>query len=59
MAIDRTSNFALVRRMESAGKMEAAQFLRDFIEAVPYHIHTALTDNGIQFTSRQRDIYDS
>jgi transposase InsO family protein len=59
VAIDRTSNFALVRRMESAGKMEAAQFLRDFIEAVPYHIHTALTDNGIQFTSRQRDIYDS
>ena len=59
VAIDRTSKFAFVRLVESAGKMEAAQFLRDFIEAVPYRIHTVLTDNGIQFTSRQRDIYDS
>ena len=39
--------------------MEAAQFLRDFIAAVPCRIHTVLTDNGIQFTSRRRDIYDS
>ena len=59
MAIDRTSKFAFVRLVESAGKMEAAQFLRDFIEAVPHPIHTVLTDNGIQFTSRQRDSYDS
>jgi hypothetical protein len=40
VAIDRTSKFAFVRRVESAGKMDAAQFLRDFIEAVPCHIHT-------------------
>ena len=59
VAIDRTSKFVFVRLVESAGKMEAAQFLRDFIEAVPYRIHTVLTDNGIQFTSCQRDIYDS
>jgi hypothetical protein len=26
--------------------MEAAQFLRDLVEAVPYRIHTVLTDNG-------------
>ena len=25
--------------------------------AVPYKIHTVLTDNGIQFTNRKRDIY--
>ena len=58
MAIDRTSKFAFVRLVESAGKMEAAQFLRDLIEAVPYRIHTVLTDNGIQFTNRRTDIYD-
>ncbi|CAO4157279.1 hypothetical protein DHODJN_25925 [Methylorubrum extorquens] len=59
VAIDRTSKFVFVRLVESAGKMEAAQFLRDFIEAVPYRIHTVLTDNGVQFTSRRQDIYDS
>ena len=39
--------------------MEAAEFLRDLVEAVPYAIHAVLTDNGIQFTSRARDIWDS
>jgi hypothetical protein len=34
----------------------AAQFLRDLIEAVPYRVHTVLTDNGIQFTTRARDV---
>jgi hypothetical protein len=28
------------------------------VEAVAYKIHTVLTDNGIQFTTRERDIYD-
>jgi transposase InsO family protein len=32
--------------------MEAAQFLRDLLQAPPYRIHTVLTDNGIQFTNR-------
>ena len=59
VAMDRTSKFAFVRLVESAGKMEAAQFLRDLIKAVPYRIHTVLTDNGIQFTTRARDVYDS
>jgi transposase InsO family protein len=58
VAIDRTSKFAFVRLVGSAGKMEAAQFLRDLIGAVPYRIHTVLTDNGIQFTARKQDIYD-
>jgi IS30 family transposase len=49
VAIDRTSKFAFVRLVESAGKMEAAQFLRDLIEAVSYRVHTVLTDNGVQF----------
>jgi transposase len=53
VAIDRTSKFAFVRLVESAGKMEAAQFLHDLIEVVPYRIHIVLTDNGIQFTNRK------
>lgn len=48
VAIDRTSQFVFVRLVESAGKMEAAQFLRDFIEAMPYRIHTVLTDNVLR-----------
>jgi transposase InsO family protein len=59
VAIDRTSKFAFVRLVESAGEMEAAQFLRDLIEAVPYRIHTVLTDDGVQFTPRRQDIHDS
>jgi hypothetical protein len=39
--------------------MEAAQFLLDLIEAVPYRIHTVLTDNGVQFTTSKQDIWDS
>ena len=48
-----------IRLLESAGKREAAQILRDLVEAVPNAIHTVLTDNGIQFTNRARDICDS
>jgi transposase InsO family protein len=58
VAIDRTSKFAFARLVESAGKMEAARFLRDLIEAVPYRIHTVLTDNGVQFAPRKQDIWD-
>ena len=57
-AIDRTSKFAFARLVPKAGKLAAAQFLRDLIEAVPYRVHTVLTDNGVQFTSRPRDVHD-
>jgi hypothetical protein len=40
VAIDRTSKFAFVRLEKRAGKMEAAQFLRDLLQAPPYRIHT-------------------
>ena len=56
VAIDRTSKFAFVRLVPKAGKMAAAQFLRDLIAAVPYKLHKVLTDNGIQFTNRSCDI---
>src|SRR5690606_35409044 len=45
VAIDRTSKFTFVHLVQKAGKMAAAQFLRDLIAAVPYRIHTVLTDN--------------
>lgn len=55
VAIDRTSKFAYVELHQKAGKMIAAQFLRNVIKALPYKIHTILTDNGIQFTNRKQD----
>ena len=55
VGIDRTSKFAVTQLVQKAGKMAAAQFLRDLIAAVPYRLHTVLTDNGIQFTNRSCD----
>jgi transposase InsO family protein len=57
VAVDRTGKFAYAERHEEANKMIAAQFLRNLIAAVPYTIHTVLTDNGIPCTNRQRDQY--
>ena len=53
VAIDRTSKFAFVELHEKATTATRSDFLRDLIEAVPYKIHTVLTDNGTQFTDRQ------
>src|SRR6202040_3720416 len=50
VAIDRTSKFAFVELHEKATTGVAAEFLRHLIAAVPYKIHTILTDNGIHFT---------
>jgi hypothetical protein len=58
VAVDRASKFAFARLVQSANKMEAARFLRELIEAVPYRIHTVLTDNGVQSTARQQDVWD-
>jgi transposase-like protein len=57
VAIDRTSKFAFTWLVKKAGKMAAAQFLRDLIAAVPYRLHTVLTDNGVQFTNRKTDAH--
>ncbi len=54
VAINRSFKFAYVELHEKAGKMVVADFLRNLIEAVPYKIHTILTDNGIQFTNRKQ-----
>ena len=50
VAIDRTSKFAFVQLVKKTGRSSASAFLMALIEAVPYRIHTVLTDNGIQFT---------
>ena len=49
VAIDRTSKFAFVQLVEKANRVTASAFLVALIKAVPYKIHTVLTDNGIQF----------
>ena len=51
VAIDRTSKFAFAELHEKATRRVAADFLLHLIKAVPYKIHTVLTDNGIQFTT--------
>ncbi|MFP5445792.1 MAG: IS481 family transposase [Betaproteobacteria bacterium] len=51
VAIDRTSKFAFVELHETATTATSKDFLLRLIAAVPYKIHTVLTDNGIQFTT--------
>jgi transposase InsO family protein len=48
--IDRTSGFAYAELHAKANRRTANDFLKAPITAVPYKIHTVLTDNGIQFT---------
>src|SRR5450631_3076437 len=50
VAIDRTSKFAFVQLVKKTSRTSASAFLMALIAAVPYKIHTVLTDNGIQFT---------
>jgi transposase InsO family protein len=49
VAIDRTSKFVFVALHEKADRPTAVRFLEALIAAVPYRLHTVLTDNGIQF----------
>src|SRR4051795_809008 len=55
VAIDRTSKFAFVELHEKATRRVAGNFLRALVEAVPYKIHTVLTDNGTHFTDPTGD----
>jgi hypothetical protein len=48
---ERTSKFAFVELHEKATTAVSRDFLLRLIAAVPYKIHTVLTDNGIQFTT--------
>ncbi len=49
VAIDRTWKFYLVELHKKATTAVSREFLLRLIAAIPYKIHTVLTDNGIQF----------
>ena len=49
MAVDRTSKVAFAEPQPEATKAVAADFLRRVLAALPYKVHTILTDNGTQF----------
>ena len=51
IAIDRTTKFAFVELHEKATRRVVGDFLRHFIEAVPYTVHTVLTDDDTHFTT--------
>jgi transposase InsO family protein len=55
VAIDRTSKFAFAELHHRATTSVAVGFLTALIKAVPYNIHTVLTDNGIQFADLPRN----
>ena len=55
VAVDRTSKFAFVQLHEKATRRVAGDFLRALAAAVPYRIHTVLTDNGTHFTDPTGD----
>jgi hypothetical protein len=54
VAIDRTSKFAFAELHERAARSVAAEFLKRLIDAVPYTIHTALTDGANVIVSDKR-----
>lgn len=54
VAIDRTSKFVFVELVERADMKAAAAFMEALLAAVPYRIHTLLTDNGFQFADLPR-----
>ena len=58
VAIDRTSKFAVAQLVEKADRKTAWEFLELLLEAVPYRIHTILTDNG-QVERMNRTIKDA
>jgi transposase InsO family protein len=47
LAIDRVSKFTHVAFLDANTKANGAAFLREVMAAVPYAIHTVLTDNGM------------
>jgi transposase InsO family protein len=55
VGIDRTSKYAFVQLHEQADRPTAVVFLEALIAAVPYRLHTILTDNGIQFADLPRN----
>jgi hypothetical protein len=46
VAIDRTAKFAMAQWQAKATRRVPGNFLRALVEAVPYKVHTVLTDNS-------------
>jgi len=57
VAIDRTSKVAFAELHPRATKMLAAEFLRRVLAALPYKVHTGLTDNGTPFGNLPHQLY--
>lgn len=55
VAGDRTSKYAFARLKAKTTMLTAREFLDELVTAVPYRIHTVLTDNGIQFADLPRN----
>ena len=55
VAIDRTSKFAFAQLHAKATRRVAGNFLRALVEAVPYKVHTVLTDNSTHVTDPSGD----
>jgi len=63
VGIDRTSKFAVTQLVDKTDRRTAWEFLEHLLKAVPYRIHTILTDNpvlsevegGIQFAEQPRN----
>lgn len=52
VAIDRITKFVHAELYACATRQVAVEFLRATLEQLPYHVHTVLTDNGIQFAKK-------
>ena len=56
IAIDRTSKLAFVELHERATTAISRDFLKAVIAAVPYKIHTVLTDNPVLSDCRRQGV---
>lgn len=52
VGIDRTSKFAVTQLVEKADRKTPWELLQHMLQAMPYRVHTVLTDNGIQFAEQ-------
>ncbi len=52
VGIDRTAKVAVAQLVATADRKTAWEFAQYMLEAVPYQVHTILTDNGIQFAEQ-------
>ncbi len=58
LAIDRVSKFVYVEFHPTAEMATGGAFMRNVIKALPYQIHTVLTDNDVAFTKNASTKWD-